>query len=87
MKKATRSLPGEREHNVRLPARLLTDIRGLIEDTRQNVARSVNAALVLLYWSIGRRIRKDILRGKRAAYGDEIVSALGRQLATEFGRG
>ena len=41
----------------------------------------------MLYWSIGRRVREDILKGTRAAYGDEIVSALGRQLAAEFGRG
>jgi len=86
-KKTTRTLPAELEPNVRLPARLLTDIRGLIEDARQNVARSVNSALVLLYWNIGRRVREDILKGTRAAYGDEIVSALGRQLTAEFGRG
>ena len=29
---------------------------------------------------IGRRIRQDILEEKRAAYGKEIVTALGRQL-------
>ena len=54
-KKTTRSLPPDREPNVRLPAGLITDIRGLIEDTRQNVARSVNSALVMLYWHVGGR--------------------------------
>ncbi|MBN1817851.1 MAG: DUF1016 family protein, partial [Sedimentisphaerales bacterium] len=43
--------------------------------------------LTLLYWHIGRRIRQDILKKKRAAYGQEIIAALGRQLETEFGRG
>ncbi len=33
------------------------------------------------------RIRKDILRGKRADYGEQIVSALGAQLTAEFGEG
>jgi len=42
---------------------------------------------VLLYWEIGRRIRQDILREKRAEYGEQIVSALSRQLSAEFGRG
>ena len=41
----------------------------------------------LHYWNIGRRIRQDILKEKRAEYGEEIVHALSGQLTTEFGRG
>src|SRR5438067_13272489 len=66
---------------------LLSDVRQLILSARQTVARGVNAALVMLYWNIGRRIRRDILQEKRAEYGEEIVVALGRQLEQEFGRG
>jgi hypothetical protein len=40
----------------------------------------VNAGLTVLYWQIGERIRRDVLQEKRAEYGAEIVSALGRQL-------
>jgi predicted nuclease of restriction endonuclease-like (RecB) superfamily len=47
----------------------------------------VDSGLVQLYWSIGHRIRTDVLDGKRATYGKEIVSAVGRQLASEFGDG
>src|SRR5436309_1949800 len=35
----------------------------------------------------GDRIRREILGERRAEYGAEIVSALGRQLELEFGRG
>ena len=49
--------------------------------------RAVDSGLLTLYWHVGRRIRKDILKEKRAEYGERIVSALGRQLAAEFGRG
>ena len=69
---------------------LLTDIRSLIFSARHQVAQAaqaVNAGLTMLYWEIGRRIRQDILEEKRAAYGKEIVAALGRQLEAEFGRG
>ena len=66
---------------------LLADVRGMILEARQTVARGVNAALVALYWNIGHRIRRDILKEKRAGYGDEIVVTLSRQLALEFGRG
>jgi len=49
--------------------------------------RSSTPALALLYWQIGACIRREILGEKRADYGAEIVSALGRQLEQEFGRG
>ena len=69
------------------PTALLGDIRRLIVDTRAQVAAAINAGLTLLYWEIGERIRKDILQEKRAEYGEEIVTALARQLEAEFGRG
>src|ERR1700730_17000445 len=67
--------------------RLLGDVRALIEAAREQTARAVNAALVGLYWHIGKRIREDILHEKRAGYGEGIVSAFGRQLTMEYGRG
>ncbi len=45
------------------------------------------SALVLLYWRIGKRIRQDILKEKRAEYGEEIVATLSRQLTEEYGSG
>jgi predicted nuclease of restriction endonuclease-like (RecB) superfamily len=63
------------------PARaLLTDLRELILQARAGVARAVDSGLVTLYWHVGRRIRQDILKEKRAEYGEKIVAALGRQL-------
>jgi predicted nuclease of restriction endonuclease-like (RecB) superfamily len=69
------------------PKELLTEVRGMILVAREGVATAVNAALTTLYWQIGRRIRQDILKEKRAEYGEQIVSALGAQLTAEFGRG
>ena len=66
---------------------LLAEVRGLILAAREQVARAVDSGLVTLYWHIGRRVHQDILKEKRAEYGANIVSALGRQLQTEFGRG
>lgn len=66
---------------------LLQDLRHLIDETRSTVATTVNSTLTMLYWRIGKRIRQDILKEKRAEYGEQIVSAVGRQLETEFGRG
>ncbi|PWV77386.1 YhcG family protein [Halomonas sp. A11-A] len=66
---------------------LVTELRQLIDSARQRAAVAVNAELTLLYWQIGRRIHREVLAGKRAGYGEEIVSALGRQLTAEYGRG
>ncbi len=68
-------------------ASLLADIRALIEQARQQTAVAVNAGLTLMYWRIGRRIHADVLGGERAAYGEQIVSTLSRQLVAEYGRG
>jgi hypothetical protein len=67
--------------------RLLGNIRALIEQARQQVARTVNSAMVGLYWHIGRRIREDILQEQRAEYGEQIVQTVSAQLTREYGRG
>jgi len=69
-----------------VPTQLLGDVRTLITSARETVSRGVNAALVLLYWKVGGRIRLDVLKEKRAGYGDRIVSALATQLEADFGR-
>lgn len=66
---------------------LLADLREMISAARQTVAQGVNSALVLLYWKIGQRIRTDILKEKRAGYGEKILHTLSAKLATEFGQG
>ena len=42
---------------------VFTDIRKLIEQTRHQVAVSVNAGMTLMYWQIGERINREILGG------------------------
>ena len=69
------------------PTALLADVRQLIVRAREGVARAVDAGLTTLYWHVGQRIRRDILKGRRAEYGEQIVSALSAQLEREFGRG
>jgi len=71
----------------RTDARLFDELRTLIESARVRTAQAVNAELVLLHWQIGKRIREDLLQEERAPYGEQIVVALSRQLAAEFGKG
>ena len=66
---------------------LLRDLRDIITSGRAAVARTVNSALVMIYWQIGQRIQQGILQGKRAEYGEEILPRISSGLVTEFGRG
>jgi predicted nuclease of restriction endonuclease-like (RecB) superfamily len=70
-----------------IPSGLLHDVRALIEEARSAVARTVNSALVLLYWRVGDRIRREILHDKRADYGRQILSTLSKELVAEHGNG
>src|SRR6266852_1673295 len=69
------------------PGRLLNDVRHLILQARGAIAQAVNSVLVQLYWEIGRRIRSEVLKERRAGYGEQIISTLSNELTTEFGKG
>jgi hypothetical protein len=66
---------------------LLSDIRILIETSRQRVANGINTELSLLYWSVGNRINDDVLENERAEYGKHVLSTLSKELTSEFGKG
>jgi len=66
---------------------IFTEIKSLIDESRQQVATAVNSAMSLLYWNIGKRINVEILKDKRAEYGEQIVQTLSAQLRREYGSG
>ena len=66
---------------------LVKEISVYIEESKQQLAITVNATLSLLYWQIGKRINEEILQNQRAEYGKEIVSALSEQLTIDYGSG
>jgi hypothetical protein len=55
---------------------LLGDIQDLIETARTRVAIGVNVTLLMRNWSIGSRIRKELLGKERAPYGKKIGYSL-----------
>lgn len=58
---------------------LISDIHHLIDEAKLVLAATVNSTLTLLYWRIGQRIQAEVLKGKRAEYGKQIISTLARQ--------
>jgi len=69
------------------PGELLADIRALIAEARRQTTVAVNMGLTLLYWRIGQRIHREVLGSERAAYGEQIVVTVSRQLVMDYGRG
>ena len=67
---------------------LHAELRALIASSRQRLAGAVNTELTRLYWSVGERLRTEVLGGAdRAHYSEQLMNRVGEQLAQEFGRG
>jgi hypothetical protein len=64
---------------------LFGDVSSLIDGARQRVAAAVNSELVMLYWSVGKRVQEEVLGGERAIYGQQIVKQLADRLTERFG--
>lgn len=59
---------------------LLDEIKILIDQAKVRAVAMINHELVLLNWTIGKRIKTEIIKNERADYGDSIVATLSRQL-------
>ena len=83
--KASQKIPpgsGDLEHQ------LYQRIAQILEETRGQVARTVNTAMVHAYWHIGREIVAVTQEGEaRARYGNEVVKNLAKRLQRSYGKG
>ena len=66
---------------------LFLEIKEIIQNAKEKVARTINTTLTATYWYIGKRINGEVLENKRAGYGKEIVKTLSAELTKEYGRG
>ena len=66
---------------------LFSDVKALIEQSRERVSAMFNDEITLLNWYVGRRINEDILDGNRAEYGKEVIKNLSIKLTLEYGKG
>lgn len=67
---------------------LFNPISQIIAEARNTVKNTVNRAMVLSYWNIGRLIVEDEQQGKqRAEYGKAVLKELSVNLTEKFGMG
>lgn len=71
-----------------MPAPLLDRVVVILEQARGQVVRAVNTQMVWAYWLIGREIVQALQGGdERAAYGQQVLSEVSRQLTQRYGKG
>jgi hypothetical protein len=59
------AIVGSASHRDLASQALIEDVRRLIAEARRTVASTMNAALMMLYWRIGKRVVDETLRGER----------------------
>jgi len=66
---------------------LFSDACTIIEQAQAAAYHAVNETLIKRNWLLGMRIRHEVLKNKRAEYGEQVVKNLAKSLAEKFGKG
>lgn len=68
--------------------KLFENIKAVLYEAKNAVARNINTAMVMTYFDIGRMIVVDEQQGKkRAGYAEETLKNMSLDLTKEFGKG
>jgi len=67
---------------------VIQEIKQILTEAREKVARTVNNELLLAYWNIGRIIVESEQAGsEKAEYGKQLLKSLSKELTRELGKG
>ena len=66
---------------------LFQDACAIIEQAQSVAYRAVNEILIKRNWLLGMRIQHEVLKDKRAEYGQQVVNDLSKRLTDKYGNG
>lgn len=67
---------------------IISDVKAIIAQSKENAIRTIDHQRTLMYWHIGKRIFEEEQEGKsRADYGTYLIKYLSEELQPEFGSG
>lgn len=66
---------------------LFQDACQIIEQARTAAYHAVDVTLIKRNWLLGMRIQREVLKDKRAEYGEQVVKNLAEGLTKRYGRG
>ena len=67
--------------------RLFQDACQIIEQAQVAAYHAVDVTLIKRNWLLGLRIQHEVLKDKRAEYGEQVVKVLAKELTAKYGRG
>ena len=62
-------------------------VRSYIVKAQSDIYKTVNSAMVIAYWNIGKKIYEVCGENERAGYGKQLLMYLSDKLTDEFGKG
>ena len=65
---------------------VFSDISTMIYTAKNEVMMRVNTSVISLYWNIGKKLSDEVLQGKKAEYGKNIIGDLSERLTAEYGK-
>ena len=66
---------------------LYQDACVIIDQAKETAYRQVNETLIKRNWLLGMRIQHEVLKDKRAEYGEQVVKTLAIELIEKYGKG
>ena len=66
---------------------LFHDACQIIEQAQAAAYRTVDVTLIKRNWLLGLRIQHEVLKDKRAEYGEQVVANLAEKLTEKYGQG
>jgi len=66
---------------------LIQDACTIIDQAQETAYRQVNETLIKRNWLLGMRIQYEVLKDKRAEYGEQVVKTLAKSLIDKYGKG
>jgi len=66
---------------------LFNDACVIIEQARTVAYKSVDEILIKRNWLLGMRIQHEVLKDKRAEYGEQVIKRLAKDLSVNYGKG
>ena len=66
---------------------LFQDACIIIDEAKKAAYRQVNETLIKRNWLLGLRIQHEVLKDKRAEYGEQVVKVLAKELTAKYGEG
>ena len=73
--------------NRQQEALLFQDACTIINQAQESAYRQINEALIKRNWLLGMRIQHEVLKDKRAEYGEQVVKNLAERLMEKYGKG